>query len=727
MAGKTKKKDTAKRKERDQALVRCWTDRWIPAGLEARERFMEDFEKVDSYLCGNHDALYENLRKFMNFEGMLCMTVNMAQQVRGYLGPHLYARNPVRTVTPTTDEPEKLALSKIVDAYVNATPEDTKLRKHMRKNVDESLLAGRGVTWTKKDDWTGMIATKHVPVRDVILDPDARDISEIQWVAIRVQEPLHVVRRKFGKKATEGLKTTVIGPSDKTAETRQDAGNYLTEELAAVAGKSTYICRYFVIYSKMGSGLAHGYHREKDHQGSDDGSRFKKIVVAPGFEKPLFEGDWDLSLYLDDDWPVGFTDFTPTLTGSKNGSKETRNGGLWPVSLMKLALPHQEAIDVLATRILNDLLLRSRAVFGLFGEAKEQMEKALKSGAANVVVKLGDEANGTNANEHLKRYDMGSVDPSFMALLQWNEDKFGEETGLLPVLKGGNGGNGQLRSAADVEMKDRNSRSRLEDMNSVVEDAAKDAARREGIAVRLDLEPEEVERVIRGKLELNKWKIRVIVGKRELRPSELRDGIWPAAGAYFDSQEQATQVAQDLRSKELPFSHGWAAMYPDEPYGGLQAIPTKVDVKEVWNDTAGITPREMALELSYRVEAGSARRPDQNKRIEESEKTVNTVGSILLQLQQYEEFNKALEIRYDAYQTPKANRVYVNAQSAQQFLQAQQRAQQEAQQAQQRQQSEDRQFDLQKIQATELAKGQREIATTAAKTAMDPVGSGGVR
>lgn len=733
MAKKNKKHGkTQRQQERDRLLVSHWVDRWIAAGLEARKPFIDALEEADKYLESDHDHLYASLGKFVNTKGMLCLTVNLMQQVRGYMGPHLYARNPVRTVTPTTNAPEFLALAEIMNAYLNATPEDTRLMDHERKKVDEALVAGRGVSWTKKDESSGLICTQHVPVRDVILDPDARAVDEIQWVAIRMQEPLHVVKRRYGKDA-EGLKPDVLTPSDNTLERRNGEGKPVAADMSALAGKTSHVLRYYVIYSKMGSGMTHGnLAKDEDgnaesHRGSDGETLLhKKLVIVPGYDKPIYEGRWDLSLYLDDDWPIGFLDFTPTLKGSKAKGSEERNGGLWPPSLMGLGLSHQKAIDVLATRVMNDVLNRSRLLLALGGDAADQdeVEKALREGDPWKAIKLAESANAP-MDQLLKKFDLGQVDQAYWQALEWNETKFGEVTGMNPVLKGGMDTR-QIRSALEAEMRDRNSRSRIEDMASQVETAAKYVARREGLGVRLDLEPEEVERVVRDRLNLNRWKVRVIFNGEELGLRDLREGgMFPAAGNYFGSQEEAQQLAQAIMQNGVMVEAAWRAENPEGEWKGIQAMAVPVTVKEVWNDTAGLEPSELAKELNYRIEAGSARRPDHNKRIEEAQQNLQLLSPILVQLQQFDELNRLLEARYEAYQTPHANRVYVNAQTAQQFLQAQQQAmQQQAQQAQQAQQQ-TQQHELMKVQATEKAKAEREIAVGAAMVAMDPVGGGG--
>lgn len=422
----------SKRAERMEFLVRLWTQHYIPAASEARKRFMRDFNEVEEYFQGDHTALYTKIAEFMNPEGLLCLTVNLAQEVRGYIGPHLYARNPARTVNPKSNNEPMRCLAKIQEAYLNATPEDTKLKDEYRKVVDEALIAGRGASWTVKDPWTKLVTTRHVPIRDVYLDPDARCLADCQWIAIRRQEPLHVLKKrrepaKPGDKDrlgikwdTDGLKPDVLTPSDDSVERWTEGGRTLHEEVAKKKGKTSHVVRYWVIYSKMGTGLSLGKlpNGEERFRGEDSGNRFTKLVLVPGFDRPLFKGDWDLSLYLDDDWPIGFMDFTPTLIGSRNEETESDNGGLWPVSLVKLAIGHQKAIDLLVTRWINDLFQRARMIGVVPAQATDSVMRAFQSGDPWTAIELASDAAGVPIRDLFHLLQLGQVDPTFREQLQ---------------------------------------------------------------------------------------------------------------------------------------------------------------------------------------------------------------------------------------------------------------------------------------------------------------------
>lgn len=740
----------SKRAERMEFLVRLWTQHYIPAASEARKRFMRDFNEVEEYFQGDHTALYTKIAEFMNPEGLLCLTVNLAQEVRGYIGPHLYARNPARTVNPKSNNEPMRCLAKIQEAYLNATPEDTKLKDEYRKVVDEALIAGRGASWTVKDPWTKLVTTRHVPIRDVYLDPDARCLADCQWIAIRRQEPLHVLKKrrepaKPGDKDrlgikwdTDGLKPDVLTPSDDSVERWTEGGRTLHEEVAKKKGKTSHVVRYWVIYSKMGTGLSLGKlpNGEERFRGEDSGNRFTKLVLVPGFDRPLFKGDWDLSLYLDDDWPIGFMDFTPTLIGSRNEETESDNGGLWPVSLVKLAIGHQKAIDLLVTRWINDLFQRARMIGVVPAQATDSVMRAFQSGDPWTAIELASDAAGVPIRDLFHLLQLGQVDPTFREQLQYHESKFGQVTGMLPTLMGSGGDQGgQIRSATEADLRDKNSRSRIEDMNSIVESEASASGRREGIAVRVNLAIEEVERVVKDKIQLNKWKLEVIAGGEALSLKVLGK-LWEPAGTYFSSPQEAQQIAAQIQQNEPAFRAAWRGS-EGEDFGVLVVNVIPVTVREVWNDTEA-NPRELALQLGYTVQAGSARQLDVNMKIGHADMVMGLVGQVALQLQQYHVYNKALRVAYQARQVPEEDRVFLDEQAIQRQQEAMQQQQQQAMQAEQQARQQDMQAELMKIQAAQQgelqrvqveqkAKAEGLIATTAAKVAMDPVGGGGVR
>jgi len=96
----------------------------------------------------------------------------------------------------------------------------------------------------------------------------------------------------------------------------------------------------------------------------------------------------------------------------------------------------------------------------------------------------------------------------------------------------------------------------------------------------------------------------------------------------------------------------------------MNIIPVTASV--VWQDTGTMDDNiDIVREFSYRIEAGSARRPDQELRVEQAQMIMEMVGQMSLQLPpevDVETYNKTLDVLYDAFMIAHPQRVYLTPQ-----------------------------------------------------------------
>lgn len=83
----------------------------------------------------------------------------------------------------------------------------------------------------------------------------------------------------------------------------------------------------------------------------------------------------------------------------------------------------------------------------------------------------------------------------------------------------------------------------------------------------------------------------------------------------------------------------------------------RVTVKDVWTDTAYLGPIDLARELSFRIEAGSTKRPDANKKIDQANTLMASVGQPALQLGDFATYNRVLTALYESQGTPNNMRI----------------------------------------------------------------------
>ena len=337
---------------------------------------------------------------------------------------------------------------------------------------------------------------------------------------------------------------------------------------------------------------------------------------------------------------------------------------------MKLGLSHQKAIDILCTILINDLKFKSRTVAAVMGDKAEDIKEAMAGGDLHVAFNL-DPADGVmDIRQIFQLLPMGEISPQLIPTIQWHEQKFGEITGLLPLLKGASQADqAQMRSAMEASVRDRHSRSRLEDMNERVESFSSKLARREMLAMRLVLEANEVDQVVQDKLPPAPYKVRVSIGTEVYSTDDMRE-IWPSAAQYYQTLEEAQQVAQDLMTRGEPTLRlAYEAANPNQPFV-LLADPVEVTTEELWFDTAGKSAEELVREFKVKIEAGSARRQDWNLLTEQNAFLLAEVGQRAAALGDYQTYNRCLNRVQQTLQIPRHERIFFDTQ----FLQQQQSA-----------------------------------------------------
>lgn len=667
-----------KNRKFEEAIVRWWTER-LEAAAKKKEKFTKKAQEVDRYFEADHSHLLEDeaFQAWCDLTGGALVTVNLAFQIRAWLAPNLYHRNPTRTVSMRTEDTVLVALAKVIEAYLNYTPNETGLAEQARSEIDEALLAGRGALYTGVDPTTGLVSSWQITIDDLLIDPDARCPEEAQWIAWRERLPTWELEETYGKRRTADLEPDRISEGSRAGaqfdldQEQDDAERKLEELIRPEPGVTNDLVTVWRVYSKMGVGPRGREFPEEFRGKIDDSGRFRQIVLAPRHPVPLNDvaspkpaprgGGWELPIYLDNAWPFTFLDLT-----------QTRNK-LWPTSLMAAAMPHQRAINLMASIWLEKAKQHAREIIAVAKGLSEEAKEQIKSGGLTEVVEIGNqELIGLGVDRLISKWDPGQISPEIEKQIQWHADQFAQTTGLLPILKGG-GFEVQTRSATEADIKDKNARSRLQDMSERVEDHHSKVARNEGIAIRTLLDAEEVEELVEVDLG---WLVSVKllgvelprrINRTDREARERRDqiaesaasGIPPApesvedlvpeAAGYYELEEQAVAAAN-------------AVLQAAASYGPI--LQPKIDVRkvtvaDVWLDTQGLTPKQIMRETSYRVEAGSTKRPDHNKLISLAESVMQNVGQPALQLGDTVTFNRTMTLVYEAFQTPAGDRIFL--------------------------------------------------------------------
>lgn len=594
-----------------RAISTSWMDK-IKQSEKHKRPFTEDAKEAMNFFDGGSDWFWKNKEKTATYSKIgppsFRMTINKAFEAVKLFGSVIYARNPVRTVTPRSfpvitpmalgidpsqppqmdpmtgmpaqnpavdlfiqtsqqigiEDERKRTISTLVESYLNYTPVELNLKEHSRKVVDEAIIKGLGVWWTELVDLPtdqgqsfGVIGSFHDSCDNVQWDPDADEQEDILWCARRCIHPVDQVARKYGLNR-EDLKGHLESYVSRSQEEDRDYKNRKRN------GKTNDLIVYWKIYSKTGFGHTLKGAPKEFAQMFDGLGENCYIVVAEGVDYPLNapkevaleepdESGLPNSMFTRTRWPIPFYadhngwPFIPLQFHRKPGYS-------WPISHLKPGMPELKflnwALSFAATRIMTSC----KTILGVSKAAgddiKDQILKHEEGGFSMLEL---SETLGRSVNDVVSVFQMPNITQDLWTILQAVSEQFDKRVGLTELVYGMT--RNQFRSAAEAQVKSEQISVRPDDMANVLEDAMSMLARREALAARWLLQAQDVAPIL-GPLGAEVW------------------------------QQQVQQM-------EL---------------------------------------NQLAREFDYRIEAGSARKPNKAGRVEQMQMAVQTLGPVLQQL-----------------------------------------------------------------------------------------------
>ncbi len=620
------------KKERNKKIVSIWTD-LVDAGVKLKKkRFDKDRKDVLRFYAGDHSHIYDEAESagWAANESWAQMTINLTFELVEVFGPILYQKNPIRTITTRTKDPVHAALASVMETYLNYTPHENGLRVESRDAINDALISGLGFLWTSYDRDTGLVGSSYESVDNIVFDPDARRFKDMWWVARRRIEPLWVVEKMFPKtsKGLKGNKTSHLGKSMSLAD---------TNDKHSTKSVSQDLVVFYEVFSKMGVGVRYKEVEEDIKKDIPDDEDNVYIVFCPGHERPLAIEDWPAPLFLDGKW------FHSSLIFHTHPSE------LYPIAPLKPALGEQKAIDYLATFMLAKAKNASRDIIGVDPSVDENVISQLSSGADLEVVSLTG-AQGRSINEVIQWLEHPGISTDLKETFRLLVDLFEKRTGLQEILYGRS--RVAERSAEAISIKDRNSRARIDDKADLVEHWQNEVARKEAILARFLLDGKDVEKVV-GSDEIYGYKLEIFVDGEILTLAEVRE-FGPEFGTYWETREEADEAMMDAQQM----------VRTTMPMAQISVVPVTASV--AWRDTGSLSDNiDIVREFAYRIEAGSARRPDQEFRVEQAQLIMDRVGQLSLELPpeiDITTYNKSLDLLYDAFMIAHPQRVYLSVQ-----------------------------------------------------------------
>lgn len=531
-----------------RAITRSWIKK-IELAVKHKRPFAEDASEAMDFFDGPQNWFWRDsyskseygYNRSISPPGFR-MQVNRVFEAVKLFASVIYHRNPVRTVTPkkfpfvppdllgiTPDNQMAIQqyqaaamqtqqadgvrqlVAQLLEKLLNFTPDQLNLKTHSRRVVDEAIIKGAGVWWTElvTDPGTGQkfVGSFADTIDSLLLDPDALEIEDITWCARKCCHPIDVVAEQYGIPREDLQKTLRTTVNARSAEVRE-LGLYNDESRNPQKriGKTNDLVTYWKIFSKTGFGdrlkdVSSDYRGTFDSLGQNC-----YIVVAEGLDYPLNVQPQMLSepvdpetgtapqLFASVQWPIPFW-------GEASGWPFTmlafhrKPGYVWPISHVKPAIPELRFLCWAFSFLAQRVAISCETVVGVSKAADQDIKDQIlsQSQAGFKIVELS-EMIGRSVNDLISVFTLPELSPEIWKVISAVTEMLEKRLGLTELVYGMT--NHQMRSATEASVRSEQISIRPDDMAECVENAMTEIARKEAMASRWLLEPQDVAAVL---------------------------------------------------------------------------------------------------------------------------------------------------------------------------------------------------------------------------------------
>lgn len=432
----------------------------IDKAKSERKAYDETATAIDQYINDmDYKFLYQNgTDPNLSFYARVSL---MGQAVDMFV-PQIVSANPHRMVhvRNATDMMTK-ARAELMGRYLNRIPDETDLYEHNCKAAAQGIAHGRAVMWTGWNPRKKLVQSVFDDDKNLFLDPDAKSIDRINWCARKRERP------RWELLALPGIDQSQVAALQDTTKS---------------ASEATGIICHYEVYLRVGiSRYMEGVPDTVD-------APMKYVISEDG--KLLSEGPWEIPWHLDDAWPFEVCDLRDSW------------GSLWPKSPLEPGLGHQRALNFLYTDFVSKVRASARilmAVLNINGTGPSDDDEAAMFDLMNrwpvMKINVNGLPDGTRIQDFFQQMKIDAGIDEFQRAYGLIKNEFEEHTGFYSIFHAGHQDK-QSRSAADTEMKDRNSRTRLDAYQHKFERFQSKLARKEALAARFLHSPEEIDAVL---------------------------------------------------------------------------------------------------------------------------------------------------------------------------------------------------------------------------------------
>lgn len=561
------------------------------------------------------------------------MSVNKIADAVSIFVPAIYHRNPNRTVT--TRKPE---LPDLVFSQLSMNPmasQQVAMQDKMQRDIDdarsqlqqwvlnyicnefnytsesrpalvEALVKGRGVRWTELYQPPGseivLPRSSYDSVDNFIVDPDADRLEDAMWIARKCRHATWKVEQEYGlppgtiKGQMESLHQQAY--VDSSAKNPHDR----------VTGKTYDTVEYWKIWSKMGFGhhLSGGKETETLTEVLDSFGDNVFLVVCRDVPYPLNfppqlldlpldpmqpEGQqntetilnairWPIPFHEDRSWPVTPLDFHEVP------------GCVWPQAHFKPSLGYLRWINWAMSFLMGKIRVTCRDFICIAEDAADEFVNTIEQGDDLSVIRFKRQA-AKDIKELVQQIQMAPMNGDIWKVIEAVFHEFDKASGLTELAYGLS--SRQMRSAEEATIKGNQVSIRPDDMAERVELWETRIARKEALALRWFSGPRQVS---------------------------------PIFGEEYNPEPppiEGPPIPDPMTGQMMP-----GPMMPGMPIIGPF---TDIWAKHVYvplNYQDRSTIEKVVMEFNYRVEAGSIRKPNQDRDVQNMDQAIQVMFQPLL-------------------------------------------------------------------------------------------------
>ncbi|HDZ44016.1 hypothetical protein LCGC14_1705520 [marine sediment metagenome] len=454
---------------------------------------------------------------------------NLTAEYRSLMLPYVHHKVPTRLVTPSRpripaallgmppgvpapDSPvqqQDNVRAWLMNWFLNWSPSQYDLRGEGRKSTIEALIKGRGIVWHEMfhTPYGAIPGSFYDSVDGLLIDPDCEhSLRDAGWIARKRRRSVWQVAEEFGIPPDDlrGAYTSYLQKSSDEAQgdTATDAENDAADDEASSEAKGRGdIVEYWEIYTR-GVGLGHVYDTASDElkevaTAADQLGQNLYLAICPGLPWPmnlspaLLASDdiaaritaalqWPIPFFMQSEnpWPMTPLDFYPGTDCP------------WPSSPLEPAIPLQVFLDLAYGFLMGRVGVTSRTMIVTSDAIEATFDEAIEDGPDLAMVTIKGNVQKV-IKDMFAVVQFPNVNTDLYTIIQMVEQAFRMAMGTDSLLYGGEGAT-QIRSSAEVQIRQGNLMSRPEDMAECAERWQSDIARAEGFMARVAVAPQTV-------------------------------------------------------------------------------------------------------------------------------------------------------------------------------------------------------------------------------------------